>query len=74
MPATPDETGPSELNDQTQPTTPEATEPTPDAPADEEEKNDKFICSWLWIVTAVLAVALIVMTVLYIQLLKKLNC
>lgn len=73
QPTTSDETEPSESNDQTQPTTPEATQPETNDPADGEARNVKCICSWLWIVTAALAAALIVMTVLYLQLRKKLN-
>ena len=68
-------TEPSEPSEPSEPTEPENTQPpvtqpqTP--PADDESGNDNCVCSWLWIVTAVLAVALVVMTVLYIDLKKR---
>lgn len=55
---------------QQQPTTPEATDPDGKNPED-EKGSEPCACSWLWIVTAVLAVALVVMTILYIDLKKR---
>jgi len=76
--ADPNETQPSEP---TQPSVPETdpiiptTQPESTDSNDQESngKKENCICSWLWILTAVLGVGFIVMTVLYLDLKKKMN-